>query len=167
MKFDVIALAVAAVAFVAALAGCNWLLGGYAPGLSLAAVFIDSDPVAKLVMLSLMLLAFPVLLLGVIGILVRGAARAVVPILRVAALTATVLGLLTTAYGWMNIQGAVRRVGPVSLEVVASSYVEILLVLAYALLVAAFALLFAVGAGLRAGRLRKADAAAGNLGKAP
>lgn len=157
MKIDIIALMVVAVGFVAALTGCNWLLTSYAPGLSLAAVFMDADIVAKLVLLLLMLLNLPILVIGLVGVLVRSAARPMALILRIAALAAAVLGLLGAAYVWMNVQSGVARVGgSVSIEVTGPGYAEALLVLAYGLAVAGFALIFAVGAGLRAGPRGKA-----------
>jgi hypothetical protein len=156
MKLDLIALALVAAAFAAALAGGGWLLSTYAPGASPAALFLDADIIARLVMLLLMLLTFPILVVGAIGLLARDAARPMVMILRMAAAASVVLGLLAAAYGWMNIQSAVASIGPVGIEVTAPSWAEVLLGLAYALLVAGFALLFAVGVGLRAGRLRKA-----------
>ena len=156
MKIDIIAVAVVAVAFAAAATGCNWLLTSYAPGLSPALVFLEADIIAKLVMLLLMLLTFPILVLGLVGVLVRSAARSMAMILRIAALAAAVLGLLAGAYGWLNIQTAIASVGPVGIEVTAPSWAEVLLIVAYAMLVAGFALLFAVGAGLRAGSSRQA-----------
>nr|MBF0664721.1 hypothetical protein [Brevundimonas sp.] len=147
MKIDIIALAIVAVAFAAAAAGCNWLLTTYASGLSPAVLFMDADIVAKMVMLTLMLLSLPILVLGLVGVLVRSAARPMAMVLRIAGLAAAVLGLLAAAYGWMNIQSAIAAVGPVSLAVTAPSWAEVLLVLAYAMFIAAVALLLAVGAG--------------------
>ncbi|HYC73373.1 hypothetical protein [Brevundimonas sp.] len=155
MKIDIIALAVVAVALAAAATGCSWLLNTYAPDLSPARLFLEADIIAKLAMLLLMLLTLPILVLGVFGVAVRSAARSMAMILRIAALAAGVLGLLAGAYGWLNIQTAIARVGPVSIEVTAPSWAEVLLVVAYSMLVAGFALLFAVGAGLRAGTRRK------------
>lgn len=152
MKFDLIALAVVAAAFAAALAGCNWLLATYAPGLPAARVFMEADIIAKLVMITLMLLTFPILVLGVIGVLVRSAAAPMAMVLRVAALTSALLGLLAAAYGWMNIQTALSVVGPVRIEVTAPSYAEVLLVLAWSLFVAAIALALAVATRARQGR---------------
>jgi hypothetical protein len=156
MKLDLIALALVAAAFTAALAGGGWLVATYAPGASPAALFLEADIIAKLVMFLLMLLTFPILIVGAIGLLARDAARPMVGVLRVAAAAAIALGLLAAAYGWMNIQSALAHVGPVGIEVTAPSWAEVLLGLAYALLVAGFALLFAVGAGLRARGIPKA-----------
>ena len=153
MRFDIIALAVAAVAFAAALAGCNGLLATHAPDLSPAYLFMEADIIAKLVMMTLMLLTFPILVLGVVGVALRSAARPVAMVLRVAALASALLGLSAAAYGWLNIQTALSRVGPMRIEVTAPSYAEVLLVLAWGLAVAAVAMLFAVGARLRAGAM--------------
>lgn len=152
MKFDIIALAVVAAAFAAALAGCNWLLAAYAPVLSPAALFLEADIIAKLVMLLLMLLTFPILVLGVIGVLVRSAAAQMATILRITGLASALLGTLAAAYGWMSIQTAISRIGPVRFEITAPSWAETLLVLAWALFVAAIALAFAVAARARQGR---------------
>ena len=148
MKFDIIALAVIAAAGAAALVACNWQLATYAPGLTPARLFMEADIIAKLAMLTLLLLTFPVLILGVIGVLLRSAAIRMV--LRVAALAAVLLGAGAAAYGWMNIQTAVSRIGRVGIEVTAPSYAEALLSLAWGLGVAAIALIFTVAAGLRA-----------------
>ncbi|HYC67648.1 hypothetical protein [Brevundimonas sp.] len=156
MKIDLIALALVAAAFTAAFTAMNWLLSTYAPGASPAGLFLDADIIAKLVMLLLMLLTLPVPVIGLIGLLAREAARPMVMVLRMAAAASVLLGLLAAAYGWINIQAALRGVGPVGIEVTAPSWAELLLVLAYSLLVAGFALLFAVGVGLRAGGRRKA-----------
>ena len=79
MKVDIIALAVIAAAGAAALVACNWLLATYAPGLTPARLFMEADIIAKLAMLTLLLLTFPVLILGVIGVLLRSAAIRMVP----------------------------------------------------------------------------------------
>jgi hypothetical protein len=155
MKLDLIALALVAVAFTAALITGSWLVATYLPGASPAALFLGADIIAKLVMLLLMLLTFPILIVGGIGLLARDAARPMLRLLRMGAAAALVLGLLATAYGWMNIQSALAHIGPVGIEVTAPSLAEILFGLAYALLVAGFALLFAVGVGLRERAARK------------
>ena len=145
------ALAFVAIAFTATLAGFNWLLTTYVPGLPPARLFIEADIIAQLVMLTLMLLSFSVLMLGVIGVALQGAARSMATVLRLAAMAAVGLGLLAAAYGWMTIQSAISRVGPVGIEVTAPSWAETLMVLALGLGVAGFALVFAVGCRLRAG----------------
>jgi hypothetical protein len=151
MKFDIIALAVVAAALAAALAGCNWLVMTYAPDLTVARLFMDADIIAKLVMMLIVLLTFPVLVLGVIGVLVRSAAGSMAMILRVAALAPALLGTFAAAYGWLNIQNAISRIGPVRFEVTAPSYAEALLVLAWGMFVAAVALALTIAARLRAG----------------
>lgn len=151
MKFDIIALAVAAAAFAAALAGCSLLLATYAPDLTPARLFMDADIIAKLAMILVILLTFPVVVLGLIGVLARSAAGSMAMILRVAALVSALLGLFASAYGWMNIQTAISRIGPVRIEVTAPSYAEALLALAWGMFVAAVAFALAIAARLRAG----------------
>ncbi|NJC40521.1 hypothetical protein GGQ87_000779 [Brevundimonas alba] len=156
MKFDMIALAVTGAACVAAVTGCTWLLSGFAPGFSAAAVFLEADIIVKLVMILLMLLTLPILVLGGIGLATRSAARPMGMSLRIIALVCVLLGGLAAGYSWMNIQSAIAVVGPVSFEVVAPSYAEALMAFACGLFVATLALAFAVGAGLRAGARPKA-----------
>lgn len=156
MKLDLIALAVAAAGSAAALAGCRWLLATYAPGLTTAALFIDADIIARMMMLLIMLLTFPIMVLGVVGLLVRSAAAPMAMVLRLAGAACALLGLFGAAYGWMNVQTAISRVGPVQFAVTAPSYAEVLLVSGWGLFIAAIALAFAVGARLRAGPRLKA-----------
>lgn len=140
MKLDAVLLVLAAVAFAAAAGACAWLLGRYAPGYSAAALFIDADPVAKAVILLVQTLTFGVVAFGVIGLFARSAAGAMRLLLALAAVLSVVLGSLAGLYGWMNIQTAIRHVGPVSLEVAAPSYAETLLALSVGLFGALVAL---------------------------
>lgn len=137
-------LIVAAVAFAASAGTCAWLMSRYTPGYSAAQMFMDADPVAKLVILFVQMLTFGALVFGVIGLLARSAAGAMRVLLKLAATLSSALGLLVALYGWMNIQNAIRHVGPVSFEVVAPSYAETLLALSVGLFGALVAL------GLRA-----------------
>ena len=126
-------LIVTAVAFAASAGSCAWLMSRYMPGYSVAQMFMSADPVAKLVMMSIQLLLFGVLVFGVIGILARSTAGAMGLLLKLAATLSATLGFLVALYGWMNIQNAIRHVGPVSFEVVAPSYAETLLALSVGL----------------------------------
>ena len=137
-------LIVAAVAFAASAGTCAWLMSRYTPGYSAAQMFMDADPVAKLVILFVQMLTVGALVFGVIGLLARSAAGAMRVLLKLAATLSAALGLLVALYGWMNIQNAIRHVGPVSFEVVAPSYAETLLALSVGLFGALVAL------GLRA-----------------
>ena len=137
-------LIVAAVAFAASAGTCAWLMSRYTPGYSAAQMFMDADPVAKLVILFVQMLTFGALVFGVIGLLARSAAGAMRVLLKLAATLSAAFGLLVALYGWMNIQNAIRHVGPVSFEVVAPSYAETLLALSVGLFGALVAL------GLRA-----------------
>ncbi len=137
-------LIVAAVAFAASAGTCAWLMSRYTPGYSAAQMFMDADPVAKLVILFVQMLTFGALVFGVIGLLARSAAGAMRVLLKLAATLSAALGILVAVYGWMNIQNAIRHVGPVSFEVVAPSYAETLLALSVGLFGALVAL------GLRA-----------------
>ena len=126
-------LIVTAVAFAASAGSCAWLMSRYMPGYSVAQMFMSADPVAKLVMMSIQLLLFGALVFGVIGLLARSTAGAMGLLLKLAATLSATLGLLVALYGWMNIQNAIRHVGPVSFEVVAPSYAETLLALSVGL----------------------------------
>ena len=137
-------LIVAAVAFAASAGTCAWLMSRYMPGFSAAQMFMSADPVAKLVMMFILQLLLGALVFGVIGLLARRTAAAMGLLLKLAATLSAALGLLVALYGWMNIQTAIRHVGPVSFEVVAPSYAETLLALSVGLFGALVAL------GLRA-----------------
>ena len=126
-------LIVTAVAFAASAGSCAWLMSRYMPGYSVAQMFMSADPVAKLVMMFILLLLFGALVFGVIGLLARSTAGAMGLLLKLAATLSATLGLLVALYGWMNIQNAIRHVGPVSFEVVAPSYAETLLALSVGL----------------------------------
>lgn len=126
-------LIVTAVAFAASAGSCAWLMSRYMPGYSVAQMFMSADPVAKLVMMSIQLLLFGALVFGVIGLLARSTAGAMGLLLKLAATLSATLGFLVALYGWMNIQNAIRHVGPVSFEVVAPSYAETLLALSVGL----------------------------------
>jgi hypothetical protein len=139
-------------AFVASAGTCAWLLGRYMPGYSVAQMFMSADPVAKLVMMSIQLLLFGVLVFGVIGLLARSTAGAMGLLLKLAATLSATLGFLVALYGWMNIQNAIRHVGPVSFEVVAPSYAETLLALSVGL----FGALVALGLHVLIGRRGRA-----------
>jgi hypothetical protein len=141
-----------AVAFAASAGSCAWLLGRYMPGYSVAQMFMSADPVAKLVMMSIQLLLFGVLVFGVIGLLARSTAGAMGLLLKLAATLSATLGFLVALYGWMNIQNAIRHVGPVSFEVVAPSYAETLLALSVGL----FGALVALGLHVLIGRRGRA-----------
>ena len=126
-------LIVTAVAFAASAGSCAWLMSRYMPGDSVAQMFMSADPVAKLVMMFILLLLFGALVFGVIGLLARSTAGAMGLLLKLAATLSATLGFLVALYGWMNIQNAIRHVGPVSFEVVAPSYAETLLALSVGL----------------------------------
>ena len=126
-------LIVTAVAFAASAGSCAWLMSRYMLGYSVAQMFMSADPVAKLVMMSIQLLLFGALVFGVIGLLARSTAGAMGLLLKLAATLSATLGFLVALYGWMNIQNAIRHVGPVSFEVVAPSYAETLLALSVGL----------------------------------
>ena len=145
-------LIVTAVAFAASAGSYAWLLGRYMPGYSVAQMFMSADPVAKLVMMSIQLLLFGVLVFGVIGLLARSTAGAMGLLLKLAATLSATLGFLVALYGWMNIQNAIRHVGPVSFEVVAPSYAETLLALSVGL----FGALVALGLHVLIGRRGRA-----------
>ena len=145
-------LIVTAVAFAASAGSCAWLLGRYMPGYSVAQMFMSADPVAKLVMMSIQLLLFGVLVFGVIGLLARSTAGAMGLLLKLAATLSATLGFLVALYGWMNIQNAIRHVGPVSFEVVAPSYAETLLAVSVGL----FGALVALGLHVLIGRRGRA-----------
>jgi hypothetical protein len=137
-------LIVTAVAFAAAAGGCAWLMSRYAPGYSVAEMVMNADVIAKLVIKLVLLLTFGALLLGVIGLFARGAAAPVRMLLMLTAAASAGLGLFAALYGWMNIQTAVRAIGPVSFAAIAPSRAETLLVLSFGLFGAIVAL------GLRA-----------------
>jgi hypothetical protein len=145
-------LIVAAVAFAASAGTCAWLMSRYTPGYSAAQMFMDADPVAKLVILFVQMLTFGALVFGVIGLLVRSAAGAMRVLLKLAATLSAAFGILVALYGWMNIQNAIRHVGPVSFEVVAPSYAETLLALSVGL----FGALVALGLHVLIGRRGRA-----------
>lgn len=141
-------LIVTAVAFAASAGSCAWLMSRYMPAYSVAQMFMSADPVAKLVMMFILLLLFGALVFGVIGLLARSTAGAMGLLLKLAATLSATLGLLVALYGWMNIQNAIRHVGPVSFEVVAPSYAETLLALSVGL----FGALVALGLHVLIGR---------------
>ena len=145
-------LIVAAVAFAASAGTCAWLMSRYTPGYSAAQMFMDADPVAKLVILFVQMLTFGALVFGVIGLLARSAAGAMRVLLKLAATLSAAFGILVALYGWMNIQNASRHVGPVSFEVVAPSYAETLLALSVGL----FGALVALGLHVLIGRRGRA-----------
>lgn len=140
MKRAPVLLILTAVAFAASAGTCAWLISRYAPGYSAAQMFLDADPVAKLVILFVQTLTFGVLVFGVIGLLARSAAGAMRLLLALAASLSAALGLLAGLYGWMNIQTAIRNTGVTTLEVVAPSYAETLLALSVGLFGALLAL---------------------------
>ena len=140
MKRAPVLLVLTTVAFAASAGTCAWLISRYTPGYSAAQMFLDGDPVAKLVILFVQTLTFGVLVFGVIGLLARGAAGAMRLLLALAAALSAALGVLAALYGWMNIQTAIRNTGVTSLEVVAPSYAETLLALSVGLFGALVAL---------------------------
>ncbi len=150
MKRVPVLLILTAVAFAASAGTCAWLLGRYLPGYPAGALFMDADIIAKMAMMLILPLMFVALLLGVIGLVARGAAGPVRLMLILTAACSAGLGVLAALYGWMNIQTALRNVGPVSIEVVAPSYAEALLALSFGLFVALVALGFRALIGRRA-----------------
>ena len=152
MKRAQVLLIVVAVAFAASAGTCAWLMSRYMPGFSAAQMFMSADPVAKLVMMFILQLLFGALVFGVIGLLARRTAAAMGLLLKLAATLSAALGLLVALYGWMNIQTAIRHVGPVSFEVVAPSYAETLLALSVGL----FGALVALGLHVLIGRRGRA-----------
>lgn len=131
-----------AVAFAAAAGTCAWLVGRYAPGYTAAQMFMDADPVAKMAIMLAQTLTFGALVLGVIGLFVRSAAGTFRMLLMLIAAASAGLGVLAALYGWMNIQTAIRNVGPVRFDIVAPSYAETLLALSVGLFGALVALGF-------------------------
>lgn len=142
MKPAPILLILTAVAFAAAAGSCAWLVSRYAPGYTAAQMFMDADPVAKLAIMLAQTLTFGALVLGVIGLFIRSAAGTFRMLLMLIAAASAGLGVLAALYGWMNIQTAIRAVGPVSFEVTAPSYAETLLALSVGLFGALVALGF-------------------------
>jgi hypothetical protein len=142
-------LIVTAVAFAAAAGGCAWLVSRYAPGYSVAQMFMNADIIAKLVIMLVLPLTFGALLLGVIGLFVRGPAGSIRMLLMLTAAASAGLGLLAALYGWMNIQTAIRAIGAVSFAVTAPSWAETLLALSFGLFGALVALGFRALAGRR------------------
>ena len=137
-----ILLILTAVAFAAAAGTCAWLVGRYAPGYTAAQMFMSADPIAKLVILFTQTLTFGALVLGVIGLFVRSAAGTFRMLLMLIAAASAGLGVLAALYGWMNIQTAIRNIGPVRFDIVAPSYAETLLALSVGLFGALVALGF-------------------------
>lgn len=150
MKLAPVLLILTAVAFAAAVGSCAWLVSRYAPGYTAAQMFMDADPVAKLTMMLAQILTSGALVLGVIGLFVRSAAPIFRLLLALTAAASAGLGLLAALYGWMNIQTAIRNIGPVSFEVAAPSYAETLLALSFGL----FGALVALGFNALIGRRR-------------
>lgn len=142
MKLATVLLVLTAVAFAAAAGTFAWLMSRYLPGYPAAAMFMDADVIAKLVILLVQTLTFGALVLGVIGLFVRSGAGTIRLLLMLIAAGSVGLGLLAALYGWMNIQTAIRAIGPVSLEVTAPGYAEALLVLSLGLFGALVALGF-------------------------
>ena len=142
MKPAPILLILTAVAFAAAAGSCAWLVSRYAPGYTAAQMFMDADPVAKLAIMLAQTLTFGALVLGVLGLFIRSAAGTFRMLLMLIAAASAGLGVLAALYGWMNIQTAIRAVGPVSFEVTAPSYAETLLALSVGLFGALVALGF-------------------------
>ena len=142
MKLAPVLLILTAVAFAAAAGTCVWLLGRYLPGYTAAQMFMDADPVAKLAIMLAQTLTFGALVLGVLGLFIRSAAGTFRMLLMLIAAASAGLGVLAALYGWMNIQTAIRAVGPVSFEVTAPSYAETLLALSVGLFGALVALGF-------------------------
>ena len=133
MKIVTVLLILTAVAFAAAAGSCAWLVSRYAPGYTAAQMFMDADPVAKLAIMLIQTLTFGAIVLGVIGLFARRAAETFRLLLMLIAAASAGFGLLAALYGWMNIQTAIRAVGPVSFEVTAPSYAETLLALSFGL----------------------------------
>jgi len=142
MKPAPILLILTAVAFAAAAGSCAWLVSRYAPGYTAAQMFMDADPVAKLAIMLAQTLTFGALVLGAVGLFIRSAVGAFRMLLMLIAAASAGLGVLAALYGWMNIQTAIRAVGPVSFEVTAPSYAETLLALSVGLFGALVALGF-------------------------
>ena len=142
MKLAPVLLILTAVAFAAAAGSCAWLVSRYAPGYTAAQMFMDADPVAKLAIMLAQTLTFGALVLGAVGLFIRSAAGTFRMLLMLIAAASAGLGVLAALYGWMNIQTAIRAVGPVSFEVTAPSYAETLLALSVGLFGALVALGF-------------------------
>ncbi|MBU1539095.1 MAG: hypothetical protein KKC29_05050 [Alphaproteobacteria bacterium] len=150
MKRAPVLLILAAVAFAASAGTFAWLMGRYLPGYPAAAMFMDASVIAKLAIMLAQMLTFLALVLGVIGLFVRSAATIFRLLLMLIAAASAGLGLLAALYGWMNIQAAIRAVGPVSFEVTAPGYAETLLALSVGLFGALVALGFHALLGRRA-----------------
>lgn len=142
MKLAPVLLVLTAVAFAAAAGTCTWLVSRYASGYSPAQMVLNADIISKMVFLLTPLLTFGAFLLGLIGLFVRSDAPTFRTLLLVIAAGSGGLGLMAGLYGWMNIQTALRSVGPVSFEVVAPSYAETLMALSSGLFGALVALGF-------------------------
>lgn len=127
MKPAPLLLALTALAFAAAAGGCVWLVAQYAPGLTAGSLFLSASPVARLVMVLIVALILAALLVGGIGLLVRGPAKGPRVLLVILALACAALGGLAFLFDAMNIQTAVRAAGAPGFAVVAPSWAEALL----------------------------------------
>ncbi len=150
MKRAPVLLILTAVAFAAAAGTFAWIMGRYLPGYPAAAMFLDADPISKLVILSAQMLSFGAVVLGVTGLFVRSAAATFRMLMLLIAGASAGLGMLAALYGWMTIQMAIRAVGPVRFEITAPGYAEALLALSVGLFGALVALGFRALMGHRA-----------------
>ncbi|MDQ8027151.1 MAG: hypothetical protein REJ23_00375 [Brevundimonas sp.] len=131
---------IAAVGFIVFAAICGALIGAHMPGYGPGILFLHADIIAKLVMMLIVLLHLPILILGLIAV-IDGKGRLGLPLL-IMAILPVLLGCLSAAYGFMNMQIALSRVGPVSFGVLAPSYAEMTLALAMGFFAATLAMIF-------------------------
>jgi len=135
-----------------------WLMGRYLPGVSTGAMFLDATPVVKLIVIACLLALIGLVVLTVIGLAMAagssGGSGEIEVLLAVTGGAAIVFGLLGAAYGEMNTQIAISRIGAVSFEVTAPSRAEFLLCLSLGLLCGVIGL--GGAALLRTLRLRRA-----------
>ncbi len=114
-------LIVAGAAFALSAVACIVLLATYAPGYPVHALFTEADIVAKLCMMAMAPAALLALAGGFSGVRVLAL---------IGAGLAVALGVLGAAWVEMNVQAAIRAVGPVSFAVTAPSHAEALFCLA-------------------------------------
>ena len=117
----------------------------------LGLLFMDADPIVKLVMMLLGPTCLAVLVMGAVE-LVRNPPRGPSDGLGVLAYTAAGAGLLAALYGSINIYLAVMATGTRNLKVVAPSVSEMMLAAGLGLLVGAVAAALNAAAASRAGR---------------
>ena len=156
MKLYTVLAGLALAALVAAFGVHRWLMAEYAPGMTSVGAFLDAAPVVKMIMVSCLLALIGVTIMALIGVATAAAKPSGGEIEVALALTAAgaiLFGLLGAAYGEMNTQIAISRVGPVSFAVTAPSRAEALLCLSYGLFTGVTG--FAGAAGIAALRRRR------------